>query len=314
MIFHYQPGCSQALGNSTFGKQVSRQSLPKCNNAKLIAITLTELHCSQNWPIESCSCPQSAQTNSLLMAQDVSRTSLVCQAQNQISLFFRGVRQLLPEHKDMGSIAIPGAVVMVNNDLSSSVQNRLQIQLHIDETITGQDLDLRIAADPNYTKNVRAMRQRVLVMRDFRETNNRTEMDLVIFIRSSMVYVEKNCFGPTGQTFALKNIYWGQLGIFDTDVDRSCQTDNCGCSVPESGCGCGNSSEQVICGKSPYYPARFDPKYPAENHWYNQVRESHVFSSTGCCGNSTDRVLCRKYWCESDGKVLPLEDCREVKQ
>ncbi|MCK9567352.1 hypothetical protein M0R72_00195 [Candidatus Pacearchaeota archaeon] len=213
----------------------------------------------------------------------------------------------------MGSIALPGAIVMVNNDLSSSVQNRLQIQLHIDETITGQELDLRIAADPNYPQSIRAMRQRVLVMRDFRETANRTVMDVVIFVRESMVYVECNCFGPTGKTFVLKDIYWGQLGIYETNLDRTCQTDGCECTSPVVNCGC----RTPVCdgyGRSPYYPARFDPKYPAENHWYNQVRESHVFSSTGCCGQTTDRVLCRQYWCDTHGNVIPQVDCRLVKQ
>lgn len=206
----------------------------------------------------------------------------------------------------MGSVALPGAVVMVNNDLSSSVQNRLQIQLHIDETITGQELDLRLAADPDYIKNIRIMRQRVLVMRDFRETANRTEMDIVIFVRESMVYVEQNCFGPTGKTFALRDIYWGQLGIYETDLNR-----NCGCSTIGT-CGCTGTVDGY--GRSPYYPARFDPAYPAENHWYNQVRESHVFSSYGSCNQSTDRVLCRTYWCDSKGNVIPQTGCRQVKQ
>jgi hypothetical protein len=215
----------------------------------------------------------------------------------------------------MGSIALPGALVMVNNDLSVSVQNRLQIQLHIDETINGQELDLRIAADPTYPQNVRAVRHRVMIMRDLRETNNRTEMDLVIFVRESMVYVERNCFGPTGKSIYLSNVTWGQLGIFDTDLDRTCN-DNCGCST--------NNCSSLICGccspiydgygRAPYYPARFDPKYPAENHWYNQIRESHVFSSTGCCGQSRDRLLCRRYYCDTQGNVIPQEDCRCVKQ
>jgi hypothetical protein len=208
-------------------------------------------------------------------------------------------------------LALPGAIIMVNNDLSSSVQNRLQIQLHIDETITGQELDLRIAADPNYPQNIRIMQQRILVMRDFRETNNRTEMDIVIFIRESMVYIECNCFGPTGKTFALRDIHWGQLGIYNTDINRTCSTNNCGCSTSLNNCGCISGDGY---GRSPYYPARYDPAYPAENHWYNQVRESHVFSSTGCCGQSTNRVLCRQYWCDAQGNVIPIEGCRCVKQ
>jgi hypothetical protein len=237
----------------------------------------------------------------------------------------------------MGSIALPGALVMVNNDLSASVQNRLQIQLHINETITGQDLDLRIAADPGYPQSIRALQQRVMVMRDFRETANRTEMDVVIFVRESMVYIEKNCFGPTGQAFYLSNIYWGQLGIFDTNLHRSCKKEGCGCGKQEEAkkdCGChGNCGCDTTCkpydkecnccgssggiivedGRSPYYPARCDPKYPRENHWYNQVQSTAVFGGCGC-GQSPDRVLCRVYKCDADGHCVPLMDCRLVKQ
>jgi hypothetical protein len=233
----------------------------------------------------------------------------------------------------MGSIALPGAIVMVNNDLTASVQNRLQIQLHINETITGQDLDLRIAADPDYPKGIRELRQRLLVMRDFRETANREEMDVVIFVRESMVYIEKNCFGPTGQAFSLTNIYWGHLGIFDTNPHRSCKKDgcksgdcgcektkDCGCDTTckpydkECGC-CGSSSGGIIVedGRSPYYPARCDPQYPRENHWYNQVKSTGVFGGWGC-GQSPDRLLCGVYKCDANGHCVPLTDCRLVKQ
>lgn len=205
----------------------------------------------------------------------------------------------------MGSVALPGAVVLVNNDLSASVQNQLQIQLHIDETITGSEFDLRLAADPNYVQNIRAMQRRLLVMRDFRETANRTVFDVVIFIREALVYVEKNCFGPTGQTFYLAFLHWGQLGIYDTNLNRSC-----GCDTRITICGCG------VCdgyGRAPYYPARFDPKYPQENHWYNQQRSFGVFGSQGC-SQTPDRVLCRQYYCDAHGNVIPQIDCRLVKQ
>jgi hypothetical protein len=210
----------------------------------------------------------------------------------------------------MGSIALPGALVMANNDLSASVLNRLQIQLHIDETITGQEFDVRFAADPSYPNSLRALRQRLLVLRDFRESTNRTEFDVVIYIKESMAYIEQNCFGPTGASYYLTNLYWGQLCIFDTQLDRSCSDHGCGGSV-SSNCGCGSVDGY---GRSPYYPARFDPEYPKENHWYNQVRESHVFSSTGSCGQSRDRVLCRRYFCDTHGNVIPQLDCRLVKQ
>jgi len=231
----------------------------------------------------------------------------------------RYLRQPLPWHMDMGSIAFPGAAVMVNNDLSASVQNRLQIQLYIDETITGEELDMRIAADPSYVKNIRALRQRLLVMRDFRETTNRSEMDVVIFVRESMVYLEKNCFGPTGQAFALTNIYWGQLGIFDTNLHRSCKGESCGCHEHhEEPCGCSSIPIGSLgCdgyGRSPYYPARFDPEFPKENHWYNQINRATSVFGGYACGQSPDRLLAKQYWCDAHGNVIPQIDCRLVKQ
>lgn len=215
------------------------------------------------------------------------------------------------------SIALPGAVILVNNDLSPSVLNRLQIQLHISETISGQTFDLRLAAEPNYVQAVRGMRQRLLVMRDFRERENRTVFDVVIYIKESMVYIEGNCFGPTGASFALSNLQWAQLGIYDTDLNRTCATcgecncgGRCGCSVMT--CGCGTPTCDGY-GRGPYYPARFDPMFPRENHPYNQVWSRSIFGGYGCNQNP-DRVLCSEYYCDTHGNVIPMKNCRCVKQ
>ena len=96
----------------------------------------------------------------------------------------------------IGSIAVPGAVVMVNNDLTEVVRDRLIQQLHIDEVISGDEFDLRFSVDPNYTRNIRALRRRLMVVRDHQDTSNREEMDIVLFIKSGMISVTKNCFGP----------------------------------------------------------------------------------------------------------------------
>jgi hypothetical protein len=203
-----------------------------------------------------------------------------------------------------GSIAVPGALVMVNNDLTPVIQNRLEIQLHIDESITGQTFDLRYAADPNYPHNVRALRRRIMVIRDFRDHTNREQMDIVLFVKSGMISVTKNCFGPPGQTYLLKNIYWGAICIYNTDVNRTCHTSCCGGCGGTGGCGCDGY------GPSPYYPAKYDPAYPLENHPYNQVPSHSIFGE--CCDPSPQYQLCRKYTCNSHGCV-PQLDCRLVK-
>jgi len=203
-----------------------------------------------------------------------------------------------------GSIAVPGALIMVNNDLSESVQNRLEIQLHIDETITGQEFDLRVAADPNYPRSIRILRRRLMVVRDHRDPTNRDQMDIVMFVKEGMISVTKNCFGPPGQTYLLRDIYWGAICIYHTVIDRSCQTT----------CSCCGGVAYPYCdgyGRAPYYPATYDPAYPEENHDYYQTTGC-CSGCGGCCSASPEYQLCRVYYCNSSG-CIPELDCRLVK-
>ena len=52
---------------------------------------------------------------------------------------------------------------MVNNDISVTIRTQLEVQLHIDESITGQEFDLRVAAQPDYARSIRILRRRRLV-------------------------------------------------------------------------------------------------------------------------------------------------------
>jgi len=203
-----------------------------------------------------------------------------------------------------GSIAVPGALIMVNNDISSSAKNRLEIQLHIDETITGAQFDLRYAADSNYPLNLRVLRRRLLILRDHRDDTNRFQMDIVMFLKNGMISISKNCFGPPGQTYLLKDIYWGALCIYHTVLDRSCRTT----------CSCCGGDAYPYCdgyGRAPYYPATYDPAYPAENHDYFQTNGC-CNGCGGCCNSSGEYQLCRTYYCTGSG-CIPGLDCRLVK-
>lgn len=205
-----------------------------------------------------------------------------------------------------GSVAVPGALIMINNDLSSSVQERIRIQLHIDEIITGQEFDLRFAADNNYPLNVRAMRRRVLVLRDHRDLTNRESMDIVMFFKSGMISISNNCYGPVGQTYRVRDVYWGAIGIYNTIIDRTCRT----CATCSS---CGGPA-YLYCdgyGRSPYYPATYDPAYPAENHWYYQSTGC-CNGCGGCCNADPQYQLCRQYYCNSN-RCIPQLDCRLVR-
>jgi hypothetical protein len=200
-----------------------------------------------------------------------------------------------------GSTTIPGALVMVNTGLADSVLNRLAIQLHIDEIIDAETFDIRLAADPNYVYNVRTLRRRVMVTRTFQDLTNREYMDVVLYVKHGMASIAINCFGVPGQTYLVSNLTWGSICIYNTDPYRTCLS----CGSCSGSCGCCDG----YCGNSPYYPARYDPCFPAENHPYNQVRNTGTFGRTY---TNTDRCLCGQYQCSSDG-CIGVSDCRTVK-
>jgi hypothetical protein len=108
----------------------------------------------------------------------------------------------------------PGAVILVNDSVSPIMQQQLMLQLQISEFIDGYTFDQRVLQDPNYPFNVRALNLRVMVSRNFQDLTNRGLFDVAIFVKNALASIEKNNFGPIGQTFPVKNLYWGQLGIF----------------------------------------------------------------------------------------------------
>jgi len=205
----------------------------------------------------------------------------------------------------IGSIRVPGAIVMINDDVSDSYLGRLEIQLHIDETLTGEEFDLRVAGDPDYPNSIRVLRQRILVIRNHQDATNRELMDVILFIREGLASVSKNCFGPPGATFAVKDLYWGQLCVFDTDLNRSCSTSSGSCGAPYM-----NADGYASPSNSPYYPATYDPNFPAENHSYNQKTSGGTFGNT--CGADPDKVLAGTYICTTEG-CIPTLDIRLVK-
>ena len=207
-----------------------------------------------------------------------------------------------------GSIAVPGAVVMVNNDLSSAIQNRLMIQLFINEAITGEEFDIRLAADPDYVRNIRVLGMRLLVLRSFLDTTNRTAMDVVLYIKHNMASIASNCFGPPGKTYMVKDLTWPKLCIYNTEPDRTCAA--CGCGS----CGCSSDGYDgyVDANGIPYYPAKYDPSYPYENHLY-----VYKYTNTGIFGNtykSNDGTLCDTYYYRAGKTNFSGSGCRCVKK
>jgi hypothetical protein len=111
------------------------------------------------------------------------------------------------------SFAPASAIIFVNNDILTSINDMLVKQLFIDEVIDGYTLDQRVAADSNYASSVVRLRQKIMVVRSFSELTNRDIADVVIFVAGGLATVEVNKFGPPGATFAVVNLHWAQLGL-----------------------------------------------------------------------------------------------------
>jgi hypothetical protein len=113
-----------------------------------------------------------------------------------------------------GTRWLPPALILVNNDLTPSVQNLIVRQLKIDLVMDGYGLDSAVATDPNYKKELQARNQRVMVLRNFQELQNRNLFDLVMFYYNGLIQVEASNLGPHAKSFKLENLSWGLLGIY----------------------------------------------------------------------------------------------------
>jgi hypothetical protein len=111
-------------------------------------------------------------------------------------------------------VAVPPAVIFVNNDLTAQVQDYLATQLFIDIILSGAQFDALIAADPEYHTKAKQANQRILVIRSFYELTNRDKADVVIFIKEGLAAVETTKFGPPATTYPVANLTLGQLGLY----------------------------------------------------------------------------------------------------
>lgn len=111
---------------------------------------------------------------------------------------------------------VPSAIIFVNNDLTDSTKNALVTQLFIDEVISGDVFDARVADgyDGYYVQLIKSNDLRLMVVRSFREQTNRELADVVIFVKAALASVLKNNFGPPGTTHSVVSLYWGELNKF----------------------------------------------------------------------------------------------------
>jgi len=113
------------------------------------------------------------------------------------------------------SIRPSGAVVFVNNDLTSNVQSFIVKQLHITEVIDGYTFDARIASDSDYLTKLCQLDLRIMVVRSFDELENRSLASVVIFVSHGLAAILENKLGPPGLTFPVVDLTWGKLCVFN---------------------------------------------------------------------------------------------------
>ena len=126
--------------------------------------------------------------------------------------------------------SLPPAIFFINGDISYPPPNPpgtfigdnpppsnsltvLQTQLFIDDTMTKDEFDARVAADPNYPLIVRLQQLRILVIvpkyndgYNYMAVPNIQYADVVLFLHQGMADVEINHFGPPGQSYEIQRM------------------------------------------------------------------------------------------------------------
>jgi len=112
--------------------------------------------------------------------------------------------------------ARPAALIQVNNDLPTTVQDMLIKQLFIDIVLDGYDFDQAVLANPNYAMEIKEDNLRLLVNRDLSDMTNRYLFDVVLYFRNGLVSVLEDRVGPPKDTYPVVNITLEKIGIYNT--------------------------------------------------------------------------------------------------
>lgn len=141
-------------------------------------------------------------------------------------------------------MANPSAIIFINSDINDAIKNKLIAQLIITETMTGQEFDSRVGADPNYPQIIHTNYIRILVIRDsFRDLTNRNLADIVMFFKQGIVSIEQTNFGPPGLRYQLDRINLYDLLRYNGSshvkiLPSSTVSDTC-CCINSCNCGLG---------------------------------------------------------------------------
>lgn len=88
---------------------------------------------------------------------------------------------------------------------SKSELNTIQTQLFIDDTMTKDEFDARMAVDPNYSLIVRLQGMRILViLPTFHDILHRHHADVIMFLHQGLADIETNWFGECRQSIEMQ--------------------------------------------------------------------------------------------------------------
>lgn len=160
----------------------------------------------------------------------------------------------------------PPAVIFISNNLVPQVEQTLQTQLFINQTMDGYTFDQSVLNVPGFIQSVYANNLRILVERQIdANTPNTNLADVVLFAPGNgMVSVKCNKLGPPEETLAIARLYWTNLIDYNKYL-LCCQNRCCDCNNCCSPC-CG---DKMCCSNSIYnefkgvgeacYPGQFNP-------------------------------------------------------
>jgi hypothetical protein len=100
-------------------------------------------------------------------------------------------------------------IAIINDNITDSITTTVSKQLFVNEVITIADFDFRMKNNPNYIEIVHGTNQRVLVKANFSDSLYHTYkcmVDMCLFCKNGLMYIEKNKLGSEGEIFQIKDI------------------------------------------------------------------------------------------------------------
>jgi len=120
-------------------------------------------------------------------------------------------------------MSIPSAIIFINDDLDDLIVDILKTQLFLDEIISEKEFINRITINPNYPQIIHSINSRILVLEnkyldEVYKNNIRKLADVVLFIKSGLIYILEDKKGPPKSTFSINNLNLYQILKYSNGV------------------------------------------------------------------------------------------------